>query len=113
MFCFTCCNKFINPLENVMNFQCFRTCVKNAKDAEENGGEKKEEAPKPFKEGDKVDYLPEGEEEWKKAKIKTVVNKDEEITYAIENEEGEVKEEITPEMVKACGKQLKDRQDCF
>lgn len=30
-FCKTCCNKAFNPLENIINFACYKNCIKLAK----------------------------------------------------------------------------------
>lgn len=90
-----------------MNFQCVRSCIQNSKDKEkalQEGEPVKPDEPKPFKVDDKVDYKPDGEESFAKAKVKEVKSKDpENITYTLENSEGELMDDIKPEMIVACG----------
>lgn len=70
---------------------------KDKKDGEE-GGEVKEPEIKPFNEGDKADYQAESEGEFVKVKVKIVNKKDPEaIIYSVENEDGEMIEEVRGE----------------
>ena len=119
-YCRVRCDKMIPTVENILNFSCQRDCVRTANvlESKNNGLAllKKEGAWVP-KKGEKCDFLPPGEKNYRMGVIKEVENKSKSITvkvqYLIEGTNtAQAQVEFPSDSLKRCGEALTARLDC-
>jgi len=131
MYCKIKCNDLIHSRENILNYNCYKACVKDSilKEKISNlmnsysltfGENKNIWIPK---EKDKCDYKPDdlgSNSSWVPCKVKTVKNNPNDpeqkilnIKYKLGKLEKEVSILYPSIVIKTCGESIKSRKDCL
>ena len=116
-FCKLRCDNHIPSEENLLNFNCFRDCVRKVSQEDMDVGKLLETEYNP-KEGENIDFMENGDTTFRLGKIKGIKKKDKTslITVAYLDNSGEPKTSVVkypgPNIFK-CGEKLTRRNDCI